>query len=309
MSIIVAGLGQCSLDYLTFVDQFPVEDTKCEVSPWVIEGGGPVATALVALSRLGVKTRFMGVTGDDEAGKIIKNGLAAEGVDISHMLTEKCGFSQTACIIINKKTAGRTIFWSRSLDDKCTVTESFLKGAKILHLDGLMEDASINAAKTANALNIPVMLDAGSVRSKTHELIPLCDYVVCSEKFSETYSCSHEETLIRLTGAGVKFACVTLGGNGSLTMMPDGRIFYHPAYDIEAVDTTGAGDVFHGGCIYGILNNWTHEEIIRFATALAAMKCLKMGGRAAIPRAAEEVGKFMYRQGFRSTAVSQKRQP
>ncbi|MBF0553905.1 MAG: sugar kinase [Nitrospirae bacterium] len=294
---LVAGLGQCSLDYLTFVDTFPVENKKCEVSPWVIDGGGPVATALVTLSRLGVKTRFVGVTGDDDAGVKIKNGLAAEGVDISHMPSPISGFSQTACIIINKKTASRTILWSRASRNDCNIAKSFLNGASILHLDGLMEVASISSAQMAKSLGVPVMLDAGSVRSKTHELLPLCDYVVCSEEFSKKYTSSHEETLRRLTGLGVAFACVTLGSDGSLTMMTDGRVFYHPAYDIEAVDTTGAGDVFHGGCIYGILNNWLHEEIIRFATAIAAMKCLKTGGRAGIPRTEEEVKQFMNRQG------------
>ncbi|MEO5359485.1 MAG: PfkB family carbohydrate kinase [Nitrospirota bacterium] len=288
---LAAGLGQCSLDFLSFVDTFPVEDTKCEVSPWIVEGGGPVATALVTLSRLGVNTRFMGLVGDDETGGKIKHGLIAEGVDISHMLTEKGGSSQTACIIINKKTAGRTIFWSRSLKGECAVTEAFLKDANILHLDGLMEDASINAAEMAKSLGIPVMLDAGSVRSKTHELIPLCDYVVCSEKFSEEYASSHDKTLSQLTASGVKFASVTLGNKGSLTLIDD-RTYYHPAYDIRAVDTTGAGDVFHGGCLYGLLNNWPHEEIVRFATAAAAMKCLKTGGRAGIPRISE-IGEFM----------------
>ncbi|MBF0487492.1 MAG: sugar kinase [Nitrospirae bacterium] len=290
---LVAGLGQCSLDYLTFVDMFPVEDKKCEVSPWVIEGGGPVATALVVLNRLGVKTRFIGIVGDDEVGVKIKNGLIAEGVDISHMLTETGGSSQTACIIINRTTASRTILWSRASRDDCNIAESFLNGANILHLDGLMQEASINAAQMAKALGVPVMLDAGSVRERTRELLPLCDYVVCSEEFSKKYASSHEETLRRLTGLGVRFACVTLGSDGSLTMAPDGHIFYHPAYDIEAVDTTGAGDVFHGGCIYGILNGWPHEKTIRFATATAAMKCLRTGGRAGIPRSSDEIKNFM----------------
>lgn len=291
---LVAGLGQCSLDFLSFVDTFPDEDTKCEVSPWIIEGGGPVATALVTLSRLGVKTRFMGVIGDDEAGEKIEKGLIAEGVDISYMLTEQGGGSQTACILIKKKTAGRTIFWSRSLKGECAANESFLEGAQILHLDGLMEDASIHAAEMAKSLGIPVMLDAGSVRPKSHQLIPLCDYVVCSEKFSEKYSSGasvHTETLKRLTGLGVKFAAVTLGAKGSLTHIDD-RVFYHPAYDIWAVDTTGAGDVFHGGCLYGILNNWPYEKIIGFATAVAAMKCLKAGGRAGIPLISD-INEFM----------------
>ncbi|MCG6552758.1 MAG: PfkB family carbohydrate kinase [Candidatus Magnetominusculus sp. LBB02] len=289
---IVAGFGQCSLDYLTFVDEFPVEDKKCEVSPWVIEGGGPVATALVVLSRLGVKTRFMGVTADDEAGQKIRDGLIREGVDISHMHTQKGGSSQTACILINKKTAARTILWSRDLNGSCVIGEKFLDGVAALHLDGLMEEASIQAALMAKSRGIPVMLDAGSVRSKTHELLPLCSYVVCSEEFSKKYASRHEETLLKLTTLGVKLASVTLGSRGSLTMI-DGKVHHHSAYDIRAVDTTGAGDVFHGGCLYGILNNWPHDKIIGFATAIAAMKCLKAGGRAAVPHSLEEINRFL----------------
>ncbi|MBF0345040.1 MAG: sugar kinase [Nitrospirae bacterium] len=293
---IVAGLGQCSLDYITFVDGYPLEDSKHEVSPWFIQGGGPVATALVALSRLGIKTRFMGIVSDDNVGRQIRAGLKDENVDVLCLLEETGGQSQMACIIVNRNTGSRTIFWNRptvQLRDLTKVPETsleaFLIDVSILHLDGLMEDVSIELASRAHSLGIPVMLDAGSLRQRSLELIPMCNYVVASERFSREMSANHEETLKILLRMGVCTATITLGAQGSITLQGD-RLVQQPAYKVQVVDTTGAGDVFHGGYIYGLLMGWPIKEILRFSSAVAAIKCTKPGGRSGIPSFSEAMG-------------------
>ncbi len=291
MDMKVIGVGQCSLDYLALVDSYPEADTKKEVLSWDEQGGGPVATALVALARLGVDCAFHGVIGDDPEGKKIRQSLIDEGVGITGLVTRRNAVSQTAFIVIEKDSAKRTIFWRRPSGEALKPEElanDFLEGADFLLLDGLMKDASFNAAERAKEMKIPVMLDAGRIREGMIEIAQLCDYVVASEEFAREMAiksgaaqdAAEFREAVRKLGPGI--TTITLGKKGSITFTGD-EIISVPAYDIEAVDTTGAGDVFHGGYIYGLLQNWDITSTVRFASATSALKCLKIGGRAGIP--------------------------
>lgn len=284
----VAGLGQCSLDYISIVRDYPKENTKEEILDLTVQGGGPVATALVSLGRLGVKTSFAGVVSDDRAGAEIKKGLKEEGIDIRGLKVRKGGKSQTAVIVVNKKSGSRTILWQRPTVkalQKDEVNEAFIKGKDFLLLDGLMKDASIKAAKIAKKSGVPVMLDAGRVRPGMIELIELSDYVVGSEEFAKGLKLPPKDALLKLSAAG-KTVTITLGERGNITSQ-NGIIFNQRAFKVKAVDTTGAGDVFHGGYIYGLLNGWDIKKTVEFASAFAALKCLKPGGRAGIPTLSE----------------------
>jgi ribokinase len=295
----VTGLGQCALDNLFIVDAFPAPDTKKEVMEWIVEGGGPVATALSGLSRLGVSCQFFGITGDDEAGSKIAESLIAEHIDIRGLLKRPQSDSQVAFISVEQGTGKRTICWKRPsagplMPDELPV--DFLDGSDFLLLDGLMTEASLFAAQRAMEMNIPVMLDAGRVRSGMIKLASMSDYVVASEEFAKEYagesaSFSPEKALVKMKPFGAKAATVTLGSRGSVTNCGD-VVFHVPAFRINAVDTTGAGDVFHGGYIYGLLQNWDIKRVVRFASAFAALKCRKLGGRAGIPDL-EEVEAFI----------------
>ena len=290
----VAGLGQCSLDYIAVTEGYPGEDTKFEAAEMLVEGGGPVATALVALSRLKVKTDFAGVIADDPAGVEIRRGLKAEGVGIGGLLKRRGGHSQTANIIVNRSNATRTVIWRRATVKGLTSSEvrpSFIKGKGFLLLDGLMAPASIRAAGIARRLGVPVMLDGGSLRPGMLKLAALADYVVCSESFAREYARTPARALKALASIGVGTATVTLGKGGSLTLS-DGVSFKVPAFKVRAVDTTGAGDVFHGGYIYGLLKGWGIKKTVTFASAFAALKCLAPGGRSGIPTLARTL-KFM----------------
>lgn len=283
----VTGIGQCSLDYLSLVDVYPQVDTKKEVLEWHEHGGGPVATALVALSRLGVSCCFYGVTGDDEAGGKIRQSLADEGVDLKGLLKRKESSSQLAFIAIEKNTAKRTIFWRRPSGKALQpdeLGEDFLSGSDFLLVDGLMLDASRVAVKRAREMNIPSMLDAGSARPGMPGLAGLCDYVVASEVFAEGlgWGLTPEALLKECKALRVSALTVTQGENGSITASDD-RTIRMPAFTVEAVDTTGAGDVFHAGYVYGLLQGWDLERVLRFASAMAAMKCRRMGGRTGLP--------------------------
>ncbi len=286
----VTGLGQCALDNLFIIDSFPVPDTKKEVLEWTIAGGGPVATALVSLSRLGIACSFFGITGDDETGEKIRKSLLTENINIEGLLKRAGADSQVAFIAIEKETGKRTIFWKRPSAKPLSPNElpdDFLDNTDFLLLDGLMSEASIYAAKKARDKKIPVMLDAGRMREGIIELAHLSDYVVCSEEFAREFSSNTghfnpEKTILQMTAFNVKAATITLGDKGNITAAGD-EIFRTPPFSVDVVDTTGAGDVFHGGYIYGLLQKWDIREVVRFASAFAALKCRALGGRAGIP--------------------------
>jgi len=299
--MLVAGIGQCSLDYIAVVDIFPQVDTKNEVLEWYEQGGGPVATALVALSRLGIPCKFSGIIGDDYAGKAIEQSLIKEGIDVSHLIKREPAISQLAFIVIEKGTAKRTIFWKRPSGKPLQQEElrnDFLKGIDFLLLDGLMKDVSLYAAKKAKALNTPVMLDAGKARPGMLEIARLSDYVVASEEFAKDLGWHLDSDILKMEKEKlrVKVITVTLGERGSITISDD-QVFQTPAFMVRAVDTTGAGDVFHGGYIYGLLRGWSLKDTVIFASALAAMKCTKIGGRAGIPQLSE-VKEFLKENGY-----------
>jgi sulfofructose kinase len=295
----VVGIGQCAWDMLAVVDRFPQADTKKEVLAWEEQGGGPVATALVALSRLGITCRFYGVVGDDREGAAIRQSLIEEGVDVTGLVKRSNASSQAAFIAIDESMGTRTIFWKRPSGDPLRMGElpsDFLSGADFLLLDGLMKDVSLFAARRAGKAGIPVMLDAGRVREGMLELALLCDYVVGSEEFARDLGWKNDPASFRqeLKRLGFGITTITLGTRGSITFADD-EIISCPAFPVETVDTTGAGDVFHGGYLYGLLQKWPLKDTIRFASAVAAVKCRKVGGRAGIPKLSE-VQQFLQEQ-------------
>ncbi len=297
----VTGIGQCSLDYLALVDSYPEVNTKKEVLEWQEQGGGPVATALVALARLGVRCRFHGVTGDDVAGEKIRQSLFEEGIEVAGLVQRAGATSQLALIVIERGTGKRTIFWKRPSGEPLQVQEvatGFLDGSDLLLLDGLMMDVSTHAARRAKQMNIPVMLDAGRMRPGMRELARLSDYVVASEEFAKELGSRRTEDALEKERKklGARVLTITLGEKGSLTVS-EKEAFQTPAFRIDAVDTTGAGDAFHGGYIYGLLQGWGLRDTVTFASALAAIKCRKIGGRAGIPRL-DEVTEFLRERGY-----------
>ena len=296
----MTGIGQCSLDYLGLVDEYPPADTKKEVLQWQEEGGGPVATALVTLSRLGIRCRFHGVIGDDDAGEKIRRSLTREGVDVRGIVARHSAVSQVAFIVVELKTASRTIFWRRPSGEALRTEElpvNFLENSSFLLLDGLMKDVSLYAAQKAKTSGIPVMLDAGRMRPGMEQLARCSDYVVASEEFARDLGLelTGEALQRERAGLGTRALTVTLGEKGSITASAEEE-FATPAFKTEAVDTTGAGDVFHGGYIHGLLRGLSLRDAVTFASAVAALKCRKTGGRAGIPRL-NEVMEFLREKG------------
>lgn len=303
----VIGLGQCSLDILGQVDTYPAPDEKSELSSLLVQGGGPVATALVTLSRLGVPVAMIGAVGDDDFGTRIRDGLLQEKVDCSCLVRSEAVSSQVAFITVDKQ-GHRNIFWHRGT--AAPIVPDRLPGllagsARILHLDGLHLDPAIAAARMARNQGVTTVLDAGTLRSGTEHLLPFIDHLVVSEKFARQFIGRDDPEVASrsLLEHGSVFVTVTMGRSGSLTVGRGLEPFLQPAFAVEAVDTTGCGDVFHGGYIYGLLQNWPIEDTVRFAAACAALKTRALGGRTAIPPL-HEVKKFLSVQASRSMQKS-----
>ncbi len=290
----VAGLGQCSLDILGQVGCYPELDQKAELNSLLVQGGGPVATALVTLARLGVSVRMIGAVGDDDFGLKIRQGLLTEKVDCTHLVQVPGASSQVAFIAVDAD-GHRNIFWHRGTAQlavpKTFQAENF-ESVRILHLDGLHLESAIAAARLAQEQKVITVLDAGTFRSGMEALLPLIDHLVVSEKFACQFikRDDPEAALKCLSVYGARAVTVTLGTAGSVSLSADGFVFRQTAFRVKVVDTTGCGDVFHGGYIYGLLQNWPLPKTVRFATACAAFKTRALGGRTAIPTLTEVEG-------------------
>lgn len=283
----VFGLGQCSLDYIGKVDRYPPPDTKCEFVDMIVESGGPVATALAALSRWGNSCYFSGVIGDDLFGKMIASSLKAEGVDAAGLLVRPGFSSQFSFIAAEPASGRRTVFWQRPTGEPLRPVEidlEILRKSRVYHTDGLMVEASIFAAAEARKAGVPVSVDGGTFREGMLDLARLSDCFIASETFARGMAEGHEllPVLRRLSGLGPRVVAATLGEKGYLAIA-DGKIIRKPAYCVEAIDTTGCGDVFHAGFLHGFVRGWGVEKSLDFGAWAASRAATMMGGRAGIP--------------------------
>lgn len=287
-------LGQCSLDYIGTIPFYPPPDTKCEFSNLRMEGGGPAATAMVALSRWKMPSYFAGVVGDDAFGKAIVASLHKEGVDTSGVVTRTGHLSQFAFIVAEPALSRRTIFWQRPTGPSLQINEidlERLRTSRMLYTDGLFLEASRYACGKAKEAGIPVVVDAGTLRPGMLELAPLSGCFIASETFSYAMSENPEETCSRLAALGCRFAGVTLGARGYVALV-DGRLIRKPAYPVKTIDTTGCGDVFHAGIAYGILLGWEAEKCLDLGAWAAASVSTQLGGRKGIPSYKELVARY-----------------
>jgi sugar/nucleoside kinase (ribokinase family) len=291
----VVGLGLNAVDYLCRIETYPEAGTKNRIVEFTEQGGGQVATAMVTCARLGLKARYVGKVGNEETGRFSLNSLAGEGVDVSSAIRANCA-NQFAFILVESVSGERTIFWHRDKElwiDPEELDLSAIESGKVLHLDTHNVEASLAAAKLARARGIPVVLDAETVSPLSEELVSNVDVLIASRDFGEklTGNSDWRSNLEDFSRMGPSIAVVTLGEKGAAALQSD-EFMMAQGYEVDCVDSTGAGDVFHGAFIFGILQDWSLEETLRFSNAAAAMKCRTLGARAGIPRLAE-VFEFM----------------
>ena len=284
----VIGLGCSCVDMLAVVPTFPQPGQEITAVETAQQGGGEVATALVTLARLGSSTCYLGQVGADSFGRLMQQEFQHYGVDTSHMVLQEKTLSQLSMILVDQQTGTRTIV-------ACPPTASELKPgdipsglielARVLHLDGAHRAAALEAAQRARRAGVRVVLDADvtALDDSIHQLIRITNVVIASRPFARSFSASTDPAtaIEALRSLGPAQVVITLGKNGSIGWHK-GVTLQCPAFPIQVLDTTGAGDVFHGAFIHDMLQDWHFEKVLEFASAAAALKCTKMGGRAGI---------------------------
>ena len=283
----VVGMGLNSVDFLSVVPKFPVPNSKMEMLHFSKQGGGQVATAMVALSRWGVITKYIGKVGEDELGQLSLHSIRQEGVDVTSVTIEPNATNQFAMIIVDGSTGDRTILWNRDkrlMYRKGELRKEEVCSGKILHLDGHDIQAALQCVRWAKEEGIPTMIDLDKVEPLTSKLIQEIDFLITSSTFPMRYTriSDQKKALLELQKHTSGFVCATLGQEGAIALV-NGELLHVKGFKVNALDTTGAGDVFHGGFLYGLLQNWELLEILKFANTVAALKCRDLGGRKGIP--------------------------
>ena len=295
----VVGVGLNATDTLIVVPHFPAYAGKAPFQDEILMPGGQVASALAACARLGLRTKYIGAVGDDERGRVQMESLAEAGIDATDVKLRKNCATQSAYIIVDASTGERTVLWRRDdglrIDPEEIAPEQIVCG-RLLHIDGHDAPAVARAAAIARARGIPVTVDVDTIYAGFDRVLPNVDYLVASAEFPAAWTGQHDpfqalETL--QSEYGMKVAAMTLGAHGALAR-ENGRFLYAPAFVVNTVDTTGAGDVFHGAFCYAVLEGMPMPRALDFSNAMAALNCTALGARGGI-RSLEEVRALMAR--------------
>lgn len=307
-------LGMATLDFVTVVPRLPASDEVFEVRSLSMHGGGPAATAAVACARLGGGARFAGALGRDPVAETVLAQLASEGVDTQLVGLVPNASTPSAVILVEEGLGHRAILYSKGTAPEPEWSgelEAAVRGAAMLHIDGFHPLTAIRAARVAREAGVSVSLDGGAGMRWPHldELLPLVDLLVVARSFAERESGQSDPAAAARALAGsfeAREVVVTDGARGAWYHVAaragsaggsgeeghggeDHRVEegHVPAFPVDVVDTTGAGDVFHGAYVLARSEGVAVREAVRFASAAAALKCRAPGGRAGIPSRAE----------------------
>jgi sulfofructose kinase len=295
----VVGVGLNATDTLLLVPHFPAYAGKAPFEEEVVSPGGQVASAMVACARLGLRVKYIGSIGDDERGRIQIESLRGTGINLDDVQLRRNCPNQSAYIVVDRSTGERTVLWRRAAClriDPAEITPEQIACARLLHIDGHDTPAMARAAEIARRHGIPVSVDVDSVYHGFEHVLPNVDYLVASSEFPSAWT-GEQDPFVALETLqkeyGMKVAAMTLGAHGALARV-DGRFVYSPAFVVNCIDTTGAGDVFHGAFCYAVLQGMPIREALEFSNAMGALNCTALGARGGI-RGVEDVRTLMER--------------
>ena len=283
----VVGVGLNATDTLLLVPNFPAYAGKAPFTREILSPGGQVASALAVCSKLGKRVKYIGTVGDDERGLIQMQSLRAADTNLDDVQVRANCPNQSAYIVIDQSTGERTIFWHRPdclSIDPAAITVEKIACARMLHVDGHDTPAVARAAEIARAHRVPVSVDIDTIYPGFENVLPNIDYLVGSAEFPGRWTGERDPfaALERLQNEfGMRVAAMTLGEFGSLARV-DGKFAYSPGYVVECIDTTGAGDVFHGAFCYAMLESMPIADGLDFSNAMAALNCTQLGARGGI---------------------------
>lgn len=283
----IVGVGLNATDTLLLLPKFPAYAGKVPFAHEMLSPGGQVASAMVACARLGLRVKYIGTVGDDERGRVQLESLREGGINLDHVHVRKNCANQTAYILIDQTTGERTVLWSRPeclrLEPK-DISDEQIADARLLHIDGHDTPAVAKAAEIARKHGIPVTVDVDTIYHGFEKVLPNVDYLIGSSEFPVQWTNERDPfralELIQ-NEYGMRVAAMTLGAHGALARV-DGRFVYSPAFVVNCLDTTGAGDVFHGAFCYAVLQKLPIRESLDLANAMAALNCTAIGARGGI---------------------------
>ncbi len=281
----LVGVGLNATDTVIPLATYPARGSKTEYSTITTLPGGQVATTVVACQHWGLRTRYVGKLGDDLAATLHREAFSHAGVE-AHIITAP-GVASAQSLILVDAEGERTVLCRRDeriILHPADLQREWITNARVLHVDGHDIEAATQAAAWAHEAGIPVVADLDEPYPNIEALLNNIDYLIVSRDFPTrlTGEPSLEQALNKLHRRhSSRLAAATLGAEGVLAF--DGNRFLHtPAFRVPVVDTTGAGDIFHAGFIYALLQNWSLDRQLEFACAAAALNCTAVGARGGI---------------------------
>ena len=298
----IVGIGADVYDTLYSIPTYPAEDTKMRAASSKSAGGGPVATGLVAASKLGESAAYIGVLSDDTGGVFLKADFEKYGVD-TDLIDIKSGYRSFSSVLwLCADSATRTCVFDKGdlppleLNKKTTAA---IKEAEILMVDGNEMSAALEATKIARAAGTKVLYDCGGLYDGVEKLLKLTDIMIPSEEFALGITgCNTAQAAAEKLYKTYKpeVVVITRGKRGGL-LYRGGKNVYYPAYPAKVVDSNGSGDVFHGAFAAGVVKGYDYEKCCHFASAVSAIKCTGIGARESVPDF-ETAKKFLKENGY-----------
>jgi len=299
----VIGVDHLIADLCVSIDHLPETDGVSTMNDYLWQCGGNVPSAIIALARLGAKCSMLGSVGNDVLGELNLSDMKRHGVDLSHMYQQD-GPTTLALCLAEAETEGRSFIVRRGVDEPLTeeqVDESFIASAKYLHIGTGEKHARDIAVRFARRNGVIVSMDAGYYYEDAEKIIPDIDLFVMSNIFyNGYYGEGHDSDIGEILGRceellalGPEVVIITLGARGCAGVDNKGARFVLPPFSGHTiVDTTGAGDVYHGAFVYAHMQGWDTEYCAKFSSAVSYINCTSLGGRVGIPNR-EMVDRFL----------------
>jgi sulfofructose kinase len=287
----IVGVGLNATDTIIRLPHFPAFNSKVEFRVSEVLPGGQVATAMTACARWGLQARYVGKIGEDSWGLLQQSEMRKAGIEAHWIVVPDCQ-SQSSFILVDGQTGERTVLWKR--DPRLELLPSEIQSewvvrARLLHVDGHDCSGATAAARWARSANIPVTADLDNLYPGVEGLLENVDYAIASKEFHARL-CGESDPFVSLPAIASRFGCrltaATLGSDGVLAWTQD-RFLYSPAFDVNPVDTTGAGDVFHAGFAYSLLRGDELARSLEFSCAAAGLACMGVGARGGITSLSE----------------------
>jgi sugar/nucleoside kinase (ribokinase family) len=285
----VVGVGANSVDYVHLLPGYPQpfgSFAKMKIQKQEILCGGQMATAMCTCARLGLRAKYVGVTGTDANGRRVRAELEERGIDLSDVIIRDAQ-NQFAVILVDETNGDRIVLWDR--DDRLMMRDrdipvEAIAHARVLHVDDVDQRAAIHASQIAREHGLTITSDIDRLTERTRELIDAVTIPIFAEHVPTRVSgiAGQEQALRALQQPHHRMLVVTLGEHGAMALDHDG-VHHAPAFAVDAVDTTGAGDVFRAGFIFALLRGWPTGETLQFANAAAAVSCTRLGALGGIP--------------------------